>query len=253
MVTRMEAPHYTHYRTVSSSHSPGNPFPVDQLFAMDIGTFCETVIKARDPLLVPNAREDERFRRAPEIQVGMVSYLGLPVLWPDGSVFGTICVLDDKTNWYSDLYQELLKHCRDVLQGDLQTLARLGNELEEQKAHLSELFARVPEAVVMVDADSRITRVNPEFTRIFGYTAEEAIGRRIKELITPEDRREEADSFVHRLLQSGEIFAVETVRRHKNGTRIPVSLTCVPVVLQRPWQHRLRDLPRHQRVQAAAA
>ena len=135
---------------------------------MDIGTFCETVIKNREPLLVTNAMEDDQWKLAPEIRVGMVSYLGFPVLWPDGRMFGTICVLDDKANRYSDLYQELLLHCRDVLQGDLQTLARLGNELEEQRAHLSELFARVPEAVVMVDRDSRITRVNPEFTKIFG-------------------------------------------------------------------------------------
>ena len=89
----------------------------DEFFAMDIGTFCETVIKSHQPLLVANALEDDRWRSAPEIQVGMVSYLGFPVLWPDGRMFGTICVLDDKTNRYSDLYQELLLHCRDVLQG----------------------------------------------------------------------------------------------------------------------------------------
>ncbi len=56
--------------------------------------------------------------------------------------------------------------CRDILQGDLQTPARLGSELEEQKAHLSELFARIPEAVVLADRDSRILRVNPEFTKL---------------------------------------------------------------------------------------
>ena len=229
VVTKIEPPHYTYYRTMVSSNSKGNPFPIDETFSMDIGTFCETVIKNREPLLVTNAMEDDQWKLAPEIRVGMVSYLGFPVLWPDGRMFGTICVLDDKANRYSDLYQELLLHCRDVLQGDLQTLARLGNELEEQKAHLSELFARVPEAVVLVDRDSRITRVNPEFTKIFGYTAEEAIGQRIEDLIAPDDLQEEVDSFMYRMVQTGEVFAVETVRRHKNGTRVPVSLICVPL------------------------
>ena len=229
VVTALEPPHGTAYRTVVSSHSPGNPFPVEQIFSMEIGTFCETVIKNREPLLVANAREDDRWRRAPEIQVGMVSYLGLPVLWPDGRMFGTICVLDDKTNRYGDLYQELLSHCRDVLQGDLQTLARLGGELEEQKARLSELFQRVPEAIVMIDREARITRVNPEFTRIFGYTAEDAIGRRIKDLIAPDDLHEEVESFLYRMVQTREVFAVETVRKHKSGRRVPVSLMCVPV------------------------
>ena len=151
------------------------------------------------------------------------------MVWPDGRMFGTICVLDDKANRYSDVYQQLLLHCRDVLQGDLETLARLGNELEQQRAHLSELFARVPDAVVMVDHDSRMTRVNPGFTKIFGYTAEEAIGQRIEDLITPDDLHEEVEGFMHRMVQTGEVFAAETVRRHKNGTRVPVSLMCVPV------------------------
>jgi PAS domain S-box-containing protein len=229
VVTKLEPPRYTCYRTIVSSNSKGNPFPIDQIFSMDIGTFCETVIKNNEPLLVTNALEDDQWKLAPEIQVGMISYLGFPVLWPDGRMFGTICVLDDKTNRYSDLYQEVLSHCRDVLQGDLQTLARLGNELEEQRAHLSELFLRVPEAVVLVDRDSRITRVNPAFTEIFGYTAEEAMGQRIKNLITPDDLQDEVDSFVYRMFETREVFAVETVRRHKNGTRVPVSLICVPL------------------------
>jgi len=229
VVTKIEPPHYTYYRTLVSSISEGNPFPIDEIFSMDIGTFCETVIKNREPLLVTNALEDDQWKLAPEIQVGMVSYLGFPILWPDGRMFGTICVLDDKANRYSDLYQELLLHCRDVLQGDLQTLERLSNELEEQRAHLSELFARVPEAVVMVNRDFRITRVNPAFTTIFGFTPEEANGQRITDLITPGGLQEEVDRLMYRMLQTKEVFAVETVRRHKNGTRVPVSLICVPV------------------------
>lgn len=232
VVTRLEPPDQTFYTVVISSNSEGNPFPADGIFAMDIGTFCETVIKSREPLLVANALEDDQWKSAPETRVGMLSYLGFPVLWPDGRMFGTICVLDDKTNRYSDLYQELLSHCRDVLQGDLQTLARLRNELEEQRAQLAELFARVPEAVVMVDRDAGITRVNPEFTKIFGYTTAEAIGRRIEDLITPDDLQEEVESFRYRMFQKGEVFAVETVRRHKNGTPVPVSLICVPVSSQ---------------------
>ena len=229
VVCKLEPPDDTYYRIVANSHSEGNPFRMDEAFSMDIGTFCETVIKSREPLLVANALEDDQWKSAPEIKVGMVSYLGFPVLWPDGRMFGTICVLDDKANRYSDRYQELLLHCRDVLQGDLQTLARVANELEEQRAHLSVLFARVPEAVVMVDGDSTITRVNPAFTKIFGYTSEEALRQRITDLITPDDLQEEVETLMCRMGQTGEVFAVETVRRHKNGTRVPVSLICVPV------------------------
>lgn len=229
VVTKLEPPDYTYYRTIVSSDSKGNPFPVDETFSMDMGTFCETVIKTRAPLLVANALEGEQWKSAPDVRLGMVSYLGFPVIWPDGRMFGTICVVDDKANRYSDLYQQLLLHCRDVLQGDLETLVRLANELEDQRAQLSELFARVPEAVVMIDRHSRIARVNPGFTKIFGYTAEEAIGQRTRDLIAPDDRQEEVEDLSQRVIQTGDVFAVETVRRRKNGTRVPVSLICVPV------------------------
>ncbi|HYC32607.1 MAG TPA: ATP-binding protein [Gemmatimonadales bacterium] len=229
VVTLLEQPQCARYRTVVSSDSPGNPFPVDELFAMDIGTFCETVIKSREPLLVANALLEEGWQGAPEIGVGMVSYLGFPVIWPDGRVFGTICVLDNQANQYSEPYRELLLQCRDVMEADLETLARLGGELEEQRAQLSELFARVPEAVIMVDRESRITRVNPEFTKMLGYTADEALGRRISDLLAPDLLHEEIEHLMGRLVQTGEAFNVETERRHKNGTSVPVSATYVPV------------------------
>ena len=235
VVTKIEPPHYTYYRTAVSSNSKGNPFPIDEIFSMDIGTYCETVIKTREPLLVPNALEDDYWKLAPDVAVGMISYLGFPVSWPDGKIFGTICVVDDKENHYSDLYLEILSHCRDVLQGDLETLARLGSELEAQKAHLSELFGRVPEAIVLADRDSRILRVNPEFAKIFGYTAEEALGECIQELIVPDDLQEEAESHMYRMGRAGEVFAVETVRKHKDGTSVPVSLICVPVATNGNW------------------
>lgn len=229
VVTYLEPPQYSHYRTIVSSASQGNPFPIDESFAMDAGTFCETVIKRREPLLVSNALEEEQWRCAPEIGVGMVSYLGLPVAWPDGRMFGTICVLDDKANQYSDLYQELLSHCRDVLEGDLRTLARLGSALEEQRAHLSELFARVPEAVVLVDHDGRITRINPAFTSILGYTALDALGQRLDDLAAPDEPQAEVETFMRRMVQTGKAFTVETVRRHKAGTPVPVAATFVPI------------------------
>src|SRR5258705_4862621 len=102
----------------------------------------------------------------------------------------------------------------------------LGGELTRQKTHLDELFARVPEAIVLLDTDARILRVNPEFTRIFGHAEEEALGRPIKELVVPEELWE-AEECAHRGTR-GEILNVETVRKRKDGTRVPVSIVGVP-------------------------
>jgi PAS domain-containing protein len=57
--------------------------------------------------------------------------------------------------------------------------------LTRQRALLDGLFARVPEAIVLLDTDDRVLQVNPEFTRVFGYAQEEACGRLISELVVP--------------------------------------------------------------------
>src|SRR5271169_3563402 len=98
--------------------------------------YCETVMKTCQPLLVPDARRDERWKSSPDIKRGMVSYLGVPISWPNGEIFGTICVYDNKSNEYSQLYLRLLLLWRDVLQNDLKTLATLHSQLEQHEAKI---------------------------------------------------------------------------------------------------------------------
>ena len=105
----------------------------------------------------------------------------------------------------------------------------LSGELTRQKALLDELFARVPEAIVVLDADGRILRVNPEFTKIFGYAQMEALGRPIDELVVPDGDCAEPDEYTRRSTREEKILNVETVRKRKDGTRVPVSILGVPV------------------------
>src|SRR5215469_2833308 len=171
LVMQVEPPNI---KVFVSSESTGNPYEDGELASLSTGLYCETVMKTRQPLLVPDALADEEWKSNPDIKLGMISYLGFPIAWPDGEIFGTICALDNKKNEYGDLYRKLLLHYREVLQADLKSLATVHAQLATQKAHLEELFARVPEAIVMVDA-GRVVRANPEFTKIFGYAESEVL------------------------------------------------------------------------------
>ena len=103
-------------------------------------------------------------------------------------------------------------------------------EAVRQEALLGGLFSRVPEAIVLLDTDDRILQVNPEFTKIFGYAQEEACGRLINELVVPEELLAEGEEYTRRGLQ-GESLNVETVRKHKDGTRVHVSIISGPVTI----------------------
>jgi formate hydrogenlyase transcriptional activator len=100
--------------------------------------------------------------------------------------------------------------------------------LTRQRALLDGLFARVPEAIVLLDADNRILHVNPEFTRVFGYDQEEACGCRISELVAPEESSVEPGEYTRRRLP-GESLNVEGVRKRKDGTRVDLSILSAPV------------------------
>ena len=94
------------------------------------------VLKSRRPLRVADARENQAWRSNPHVKSGIISYLGVPISWPDGQLFGTICVRDNKKNEYSEAYLKLLLHFRDVLQADLASLATLHGELEAREAKI---------------------------------------------------------------------------------------------------------------------
>src|SRR6516162_9769072 len=107
-------------------------------------------------------------------------------------------------------------------------LVRSAEQLATQKAQLDELFEQAPEGIVLLDVEDRVLRINPEFTKIFGYTPDEAIGCFINDLIAPEERRGEAEEYTHRIIH-GEPVNAETIRRRKDGKRIHISLLAVPI------------------------
>src|SRR5439155_14211419 len=70
--------------------------------------------------------------------------------------------------------------------------------VEVQKAYLEELLECTPEALSIL-SEFTVQRINSEFTRLFGYTSKEAVGRRIDELIVPPDRTSETRWIVEML------------------------------------------------------
>ncbi|MDH5466825.1 MAG: PAS domain S-box protein [Candidatus Aminicenantes bacterium] len=113
---------------------------------------------------------------------------------------------------------------------DITERKRAEEALQAREAYLDQLFESAQEAIVMSDSDGKALRINEEFTRVFGYTKEEAAGRRVDELIVPENLQQEALS-ITRSVSKGEKIAMETVRCHKDGTPIDVSVLASPIII----------------------
>jgi PAS domain S-box-containing protein len=107
---------------------------------------------------------------------------------------------------------------------------RAEGEMQRQKAHLDELLELAPESIVLLDSDNVITRVNREFTRVFGYSSEEALGRKIHDLVVPDDQRAGFDENSSRIAAAQRVDS-EMLRMRKNGERLDVSIVAASVPL----------------------
>jgi len=105
--------------------------------------------------------------------------------------------------------------------------------IEHEKALFEQLFSGSPEGVVLCDNDSLILRANDEFCRLFGYAEAEAIGENVDVLIAPQANglMNEAESITNRVAR-GESTAIESIRRHRRGRLVHVSILAQPVMVE---------------------
>lgn len=99
---------------------------------------------------------------------------------------------------------------------------------EEAVQYLAAIVESSDDAIISKDLTGTITSWNGAAERIFGYLAEEAIGKSITILIPP-DRLKEEETIIDRIRRGQRIEHYETVRRHKHGSLIDIALTVSPI------------------------
>lgn len=115
MINRLEPPELVVFRSNISSN---NPFPSGTRMQM-AGIYCEAAAKRRQRVQIEDARKDPLWADSPTAKAGIFAYLGYPLFWPNGEVFGTICTVDTKENQWGKRYDSLLKTFKDAIEAHL--------------------------------------------------------------------------------------------------------------------------------------
>ena len=113
---------------------------------------------------------------------------------------------------------------------DILTKKKSELELKTEKIYFENLFNNSPEAIVIADINSKVLRINKQFTKMFQFTEDEIIGRNIDEIISDESEIEFAH-LITQQIQFGKNSSFETVRLRKDRTKVDVVILGVPITL----------------------
>jgi signal transduction histidine kinase/DNA-binding response OmpR family regulator len=115
---------------MSGSQDKDSPYKAFEKTSLEGDLYCETVIKTQQALHIPNALEDPDWATNPDIELGMISYFGLPLNWPDKTPFGTLCILDKVKKTTSKDEQAFIQHFINILEMTLELVVS-NHKLEE--------------------------------------------------------------------------------------------------------------------------
>ncbi len=157
--------------------------------------------------------------------LGLSAALAIPV--PVGHPEGVLAVAEFHARSFSPPSEELLALLggfSDQL-GTFIARRRERGHTELARHHLAQVVSGTRDAVLSKDVDGVITTWNPAAERLYGYSAEEAIGEHVSFLMPDELKHEEREILDRVVVRGESLETYETQRVRKDGTMIDVSLT----------------------------
>lgn len=214
-------------------------------------SFCGHVVAEDAPLVVEDARNEDRFADNPLVtgDLGLRSYVGLPIRSVDGYVLGSLCVIDREPRKLGAGQLESLVDLVALVEQEIwqQDQMAVAAALSDSRRQLSVLVEAGLDAVIGIDQSGKITEFNPAAERIFGLPREQAMGQPMAELIIPEYLRAAHQEGMQRYLASGEAKVIgrriEITARRASGELFPCELSVVSVGDERKqFYGQIRDI-----------
>ncbi len=139
-----------------------------------------------------------------------------------------VLLSDGRVRWLHERGKMLCEGCRPAYLVGACTDVTERKLAEEARLQLAAIVESTDDAILSKDLSGTIRSWNAAAARLFGYTAEEIVGRSVFELVPPERHGEET-AIMQRLRAGERIEHYETQRLRKDGERLDVSLTISPM------------------------
>lgn len=185
-------------KIIKVSENGKNIFSEGDKFKLS-GQYCQTVIEEKKALIVNNAFKDPNWQKAPELEFGLKSYIGYPICWPNGEIFGTICIHDNQSRKYESKIKNELKFARDLIENSLEIFYQ--NKLNSNLSnYYTELIDTLPVGVMIEDENGKILKVNKAMENVTGFSKKELIGSTVFETVVPADQKDIACENIKKII-----------------------------------------------------
>ncbi len=166
-------------------------------------SFCQYVVSGNAPLVIGDARLDPVLSDSPALTVlGAVAYLGQPIHDGAGRPLGAICVGDRSSRHWSESDAAAVADAAHLMESMLQaevthhTMLLAAGEADS-------ILETALEAFIAIELTGEVSKWNRAAERTFGWSAAEAIGRSLEEMIIPERFRAAHRGAITRLAHGG--------------------------------------------------
>ena len=195
---------------------------------------CGAAAYLKQPVIAADIATDPRWvkYRDAALASGLRASWSVPIMGPDQTVLGTFALYFSEPREPTPQLIELTTHASHV------AAAAIQRHRDREVARASEERARLIvehalDASVLMDSDGIVTGWNARATAIFGWTLEEAVGRKLASLIIPVPYRAQHEAGLRHYLESGvgPILnrRIQITALHRDGREFPVELSVTPI------------------------
>ncbi len=196
------------------------------------------VVRHGESSISPDTYSDKRHYKEVDQVIGknMQSILTVP-LHVKGDVIGVLQVVDTETGRFDKNHLALMESLAgsaaiaienarlyEKARQEISIRKQTEAALRESENKYRTVLEANPDSVIVCDMERKVTYLNPTFTKVFGWTLEECLGKKM-DMFVPEENWPETIEMIEKVLAGENLSGIETFRYTKAGDIVPVSIS----------------------------
>ena len=189
--------------------------------------FSHETIKNSKLVMISNTLKNDALKTCDDVQFGYLSYLGVPIKWPSGKIFGTLDLRSKEPSNFNKETQQFVTEVKEIIEEHLNIIIE---NIQLQNNKYKSLVNSAPIGIFETTATGKIVSINNTMAYILGFSTKEEVIDHYndlgKDLYVKPSRRE---TFIKKLNISGEVKNFEYEAFGKNNKTVWVSMNAKKV------------------------